>query len=80
MKKLLIKILNFINPFHRSVIIHFTNRELIPIYENVTLKHIPSIGDKAFFKDQGDFYYVIDVVYYYNNHSQLIYIVIERDI
>lgn len=78
--KILRKIINFINPFHKSIIIHFTNRELIPIHENVKLKHIPSIGDKVFFNDKDDILYIIDIVHYYNNHSQLIYIVIERDV
>ena len=78
--KILRKIINFINPFHKSIIIHFTNRELIPIHENVKLKHIPSIGDKVFFNDKDDILFIIDIVHYYNNHSQLIYIVIERDV
>ncbi len=78
--KILRKIINFINPFHKSIIIHFTNKELIPIYENVKLKHIPSIGDKVFFNDKDDILYIIDIVHYYNNYSQLIYIVIERDV
>jgi hypothetical protein len=78
--KILRKIINFINPFHKSIIIHFTNRELIPIHENVKLKHIPSIGGKAFFNDKDDIYYVIDVVHFYKNYSQLIYIVVEKGV
>ena len=78
--KILRNIINFINPFHKSIIIHFTNRELIPIHENVKLKHIPSIGDKVFFNDKDDILYIIDIVHYYKNHSQLIYVVIDNNI
>ena len=78
--KILRKILNFINTYHRKIMVHLTNRELIPIHENVKLKHIPSIKDKVFFNDEDDIYYVIDVVHFYKNYSQLIYIVVEKDV
>ena len=76
----LIKIINFLNPLHKKVRIDFTDRNLKSIHKNVTLKHIPTIRDKVFFNNQEDIYYVIDVVHYYQNHSQLIYVVIEKDV
>lgn len=78
--KILRKIINFINPFHKSINIHFTNKELIPIYENVKLKHIPSIGDKVFFNDKDDILYIIDIVHFYKNDFQLIYVVIDDNL
>lgn len=75
----LIKIINLLNPFHRKLRIDFTDRNLKTIQKNVTLKHIPAIRDKVFFNNQEDIYYVIDVVHYYHNHTQLIYVVIEKD-
>ncbi len=75
----LIKIINFLNPLHKKVRVHFTDNLLNPIHKNVSLTHIPNIGDKLFFKNQEDFYYVTDVVHYYHNHTQIIQVVIEKD-
>lgn len=80
MKNIIKRFLNLINPLYRSFTIHFTNKDLDPIYKNVKLKTIPSIGDKVFFNEEGDMYYVIDVVHYYNNFSHLVYVVIEKSL
>ena len=69
--------MNIFNIFRCKVKVNVVYSDLSFIKKNITLSKIPDINQKIYF-DEEKIYIVIDVIHYYNNGVQVIWLIVKN--
>jgi hypothetical protein len=69
--------MNILNIFRCKVKVNVVYSDLSFIKKNITLSKIPDINQKIYF-DEEKIYIVIDVIHYYNNGVQVIWLIVKN--
>lgn len=69
--------MNILNIFRRKIKVNVVYPDLSFIKKNIILSKIPNINQKIYF-DKEKIYIVIDVIHYYNNGIQVIWLIVKE--